>query len=69
MITVVRYYEHVSPLHDKYVIFQVIKTFKECNKQTQKEAMELAISLSKKGDYEYKVLIDLSCITNICNPE
>lgn len=67
MIAIVKCYKHETLLQDQYVIFQVIKTFFECDEQTQKEAIELATTLSKENGYEYKVLIDLSCVAVVQN--
>lgn len=58
MIAIVKCYKHnVTPL--------VVETFEEYDEQTQKDANELASILSRKNKYEYKVLIDLSCVAVI----
>lgn len=58
MIAVVRCYKHTLPL--------VVEVFEKCDEQSQKDAVELAAILSRKNNYEYKVLIDLSC-TDVVN--
>lgn len=53
MIIVVKCYEHgIKPL--------VVETFKGCNAQVQRNAIELAAILSRKNNCEYKVFVDLS---------
>lgn len=60
MIAVVKCYKHnVKPL--------VVEVFEGHDEQTQKDANELASILSRKNKYEYKVLIDLSCVAVINN--
>ena len=60
MIAIVRCYKHnVKPL--------IVETFEEHDEQTQKDAKELAAILSRKNKCEYKVLIDLSCVTVVQN--
>lgn len=58
MIVVVKCYKHnIKPL--------VVEVFEGHDEQTQKDAFELAAILSRKNKYEYKVLIDLSCVAVI----
>lgn len=60
MIAIVKCYKHnVTPL--------VVETFEEYDEQTQRDAKELAAILSRKNKYEYKVLIDLSCVAVVQN--
>ena len=60
MIVVVKCYKHnIKPL--------VVEAFEGHDEQTQKDANELAAILSRKNKYEYKVLIDLSCVAVVQN--
>ena len=59
MIVVIRCFNRMPPL--------VVETFEGHDEQTQKDANELAAILSRKNEYEYKVLIDLSCVTVVQN--
>lgn len=45
----------------------IVEVFEGHDEQTQKDANSLASILSRKNKYEYKVLIDLSCIAVINN--
>lgn len=60
MIVIIKCYKYnIKPL--------VVEVFEEHNEQTQKDAIELAAILSRRDKCEYKVLIDLSCVTVIHN--
>lgn len=59
MIVVIRFPKDTKPV--------VVTTFEGHNEQTQKDANELAAILSRKNKYEYKVLIDLSCVAVVQN--
>lgn len=61
MIVVIRFPKDTKPV--------VVTMFEGCDKQTQKDATELAAILSRKNKCEYKVLIDLSCVAVVHDQE
>ena len=60
MLVVIRCFNRMPPL--------VVETFEGHDEQTQKDANELAVILSRKNKCKYKVLIDLSYVAVIHDP-
>lgn len=50
MIAVVRCYKRITPV--------IVAVFEKDDEQTQKDALEMATTLSKRGNCEYRVMVE-----------